>query len=793
MKTYQIEWGGKQLKIEIGKLAGLANGSALVQYGETSVLATAVMGKEPKKGMSYFPLSVDYKENWYAAGKISGSRWVKREGRPTDEAVLTGRIVDRSIRPLFDDSIRVDIQVVTSVLSFDAEVDGDIPAVIGAACALMISDIPWTGPLAAAVVGLKDGEWKLNPTLTERKENELNILVSGRNGRVVMIEADGQEVAEDQVIKGVNWAVEQLQPVLELLQTIQKEQGKAKKVMAAPEVDEEAVAKQAAVKQKVDAVAQARMSELFGIQSKQDRANKEAEVKAAVTAAVEADDAEMALEEFEKLFEAEFRSQILDKKVRVDGRALDEVRPLVVEIDIMPRTHGSALFQRGETQVLSLVTLGAPGDEQWIDQMELEGKKRFMHHYNFPGFSVGEITTRMGTSRRDIGHGMLAEKALEPVVPEKEKFPYTVRVVSEVLGSNGSSSQASACASSLAMMAAGVPISGLVAGIAMGLVSAGNGARYQVLTDIQGVEDHSGEMDFKVAGTRKGITAIQLDIKSGGITLDVVRDAVMGAGKARGKILDAMEAVIKEPRAEMSKFAPRIETLKIDQDKIRDLIGPGGKMINAIIDEFEVGIDIEDDGTVFVTADKAENMAKAVEKIKGVTRVIQEGEIIEGPVAQIMTDRNTGSEIGAIVSLGGAQDGMIHISAVTNGRIRKVSDILKPGDMVKVKVMEVDKERGRIGLSRKALLDPSVPDPLVKPGMLEEGFSGVGGGFGGGRGAPRGPRSAGGFGGGHGGPRGPRPAGGPGGFGGGQGGRPFNDRNRPADEGPVAPTGAVSI
>lgn len=790
MKTYQIEWGGKTLKIETGKLAGLANGSATVQYGETVVLATAVMGKEPKKGMSYFPLTVDYKETWYAAGKISGSRWVKREGRPTDEAVLTGRIVDRSIRPLFDDTMRVDIQVVTSVLSFDGEVDGDVPAVIGAACALMISDIPFAGPLAAVTVGLKDGEWNLNPTLTQRKQNDLNILVSGRNGRVVMIEADGREVGEDQVIKGVEWAVEHMQPVLDLLQQIQTENGKEKRTIKAPELDAEAVAKQTEVKQKVDAVAQARLSELFGITSKQERLNKEAEVKAAVTAAVAAEDAEAALDEFEKLYEAEFRSQILDKKVRVDGRALDEVRPLNMELDLLPRTHGSALFERGETQVLSLVTLGAPGDEQWIDQMELEGKKRFMHHYNFPGFSVGEITTRMGLSRRDIGHGALAEKALEPVVPEKDKFPYTIRVVSEVLGSNGSSSQASACASSMAMMAAGVPISGLVAGIAMGLVSADDGARYQVLTDIQGVEDHSGEMDFKVAGTRKGITAIQLDIKSGGITLDVVRDAVKGAGMARSKILDVMEAVIKEPRAEMSQFAPRIETLKIDQDKIRDLIGPGGKMINAIIDEFEVGIDIEDDGTVFVTSEKAENMAKAVEKIKGITRVIQEGEIIEGPVTQIMTDRNTGSEIGAIVSLGGAQDGMIHISAVTNGRIRKVSDVLKVGDVVTVKVMEVDKERGRIGLSRKALLDPSVPDPLVKPGMLmnpEEGFGG-GGGFRGPRGGGRpgqGGGRPGGFGGGQ--QRGPRPGGH-----GGQGGR-FNDRNRPSDEAPQAPTGPISI
>lgn len=789
MKTYQIEWGGKVLKVEIGKLAGLANGSALVQYGDTSVLATAVMGKEPRKGMAYFPLTVDYKENWYAAGKISGSRWVKREGRPTDEAVLTGRIVDRSIRPLFDDSMRVDIQVVTSVLSFDGEVDGDIPAVIGAACALMISDIPWTGPLAAVTVGLKDGEWNLNPTLPQRNENDLNILVSGRNGRVVMIEADGQEVGEDQVIKGVEWAVEQMQPVLDLLQKIQAENGKEKRAVKAPEVDAEAAAKQAEIKQKVDAVAQARMSELFGIKSKQERLNKESEVKAAVTAAVDPEDAEAALEEFEKLYETEFRSQILDKKVRVDGRSVDEVRPLQVEIDVLPRTHGSALFQRGETQVLSLVTLGAPGDEQWIDQMELEGKKRFMHHYNFPGFSVGEITTRMGLSRRDIGHGALAEKALEPVVPEKEKFPYTVRVVSEVLGSNGSSSQASACASSLAMMAAGVPVSGLVAGIAMGLVSANDGARYQVLTDIQGVEDHSGEMDFKVAGTRKGITAIQLDIKSGGITLNVVRDAVNGAKQARENILTEMEKVISEPRAQMSQYAPRIETLKIDQDKIRDLIGPGGKMINAIIDEFEVGIDIEDDGTVFVTSEKAENMEKALDKIKGVTRVIQEGEIIEGPITQIMTDRNTGSEIGAIVSLGGAQDGMIHISAVTNGRIRKVSDVLKVGDVVKVKVMEVDKERGRIGLSRKALLDPATPDPLVKPGMLmnpEEGFGG-GGGFRGPRGGGRpgqGGRS-GGFGGGQ---RGPRP----GGHGGPQGG-PFNDRNRPSDEAPQAPTGPISI
>lgn len=769
---YTLNWGGKELKIEIGKFANLANGAALVQYGETSVLVTAVMGKEPRKGLGYFPLTVDYKENWYAAGKISGSRWVKREGRPTDEAVLTGRIVDRSIRPLFDDSLRLDIQVVASVLSFDTEVDGDVPSVIGAACALMISDIPWSGPLAAMVVGLKDGQWIANPSLVQRAGNELNILVSGREGKVVMIEADGKEAQDDKIIEGVTYAVKEMQPVLDLLQQIQTDLGKTKRVVEKPVVEAEDLAKQAAVKAKATTAVQTRLSELFGIKSKTDRLAKEAEVKKALLDQfTDEDEQELAMEVFEHLYEQEFRRQILEKEVRVDGRALNEVRALAIEIDVLPRTHGSALFQRGETQVLSLITLGAPGDEQWIDQMELEGKKRFMHHYNFPGFSVGEITTRMGLSRRDIGHGALAEKALEPVVPAKDGFPYTVRAVSEVLGSNGSSSQGSACASSLAMMAAGVPISRHVAGIAMGLVTAADGKTYKVLTDIQGVEDHSGEMDFKVAGTRQGVTAIQLDIKSGGITLDVVRDAVTGAKQARATILDAMEKVIKEPRTELSKFAPRIETLKIDQDKIRDLIGPGGKMINAIIDEFEVGIDIEDDGTVFVTAEKAENMEKAVAKIKGVTRVIQEGEIIEGPVAQIMTDRNTGSEIGAIVSLGGAQDGMIHISAVTNGRIRKVSDILKVGDMVKVKVMGVDKERGRIELSRKALLDPSQPDPLVQPGMLMgagEGFGG--GGFGGGRG-PRGPRPGGR-------PFGPRP-GGP--------GRSFGGRA------PQGPTGPVSI
>lgn len=746
MKTYQIDWEGRPLKIETGRLAGLANASVLITYGETSVLVTTVMGKEPRKGMDYFPLTVDYNEKWYAAGKISGSRWVKREGRPTDEAILTGRIVDRSIRPLFDDRMRMDVQVVASVLSFDGEVDADVPAIIGAACTLMISDIPWAGPLAAVVMGLKDGQWTVNPTLQQRADNELNVLVSGRTGRVVMLEADGQEVAEDQVLTGIETALQHVQPVIDLLEQIQTELGKDKRKVEVESSDPSQEAQVAEVKEKVASVAQKRLGELFGIKSKQERLNKESEVKAAVLKAVDPEFSEQALAEFEHLYDAEFRRQILEQDMRVDGRALDEIRPLAVEIDILPRTHGSALFQRGETQVLSLVTLGAPGAEQWIDQMELEGKKRFMHHYNFPGFSVGEVSTRPGLSRRDIGHGALAEKALEPVIPEKEQFPYTVRVVSEVLGSNGSSSQASACASSLALMAAGVPIKSLVAGIAMGLVSENDCAQYKVLTDIQGVEDHAGDMDFKVAGTRTGVTAIQLDIKNHGISFEVVRDAVMGAETARSKILDAMEKVMHAPRTSLSKYAPRIETLKIDQDKIRDLIGPGGKMINAIIDEFEVGIDIEDDGTVFVTSETPDSMTKALEKIKGVTRVIREGEIIEGPVTQIMKDRNTGKEIGAIVNLGGAQDGMIHISAVTNGRIRNVSDVLKEGDLVKVKVMGVDKERGRIELSRKVMLDPGQPDPLVSPGMLmgpdedQGGFPGGRGGFSGGF---RGPRSGG--------------------------------------------------
>lgn len=743
-KTYSMEWGGKTLKIEMGKLAGLANASALVQYGESSVLVTAVMGGQ-RPGMSYFPLLVDYKENWYAAGKISGSRWVKREGRPTDEAVLTGRLIDRSIRPLFDDSIRIDVQVVATVLSFDMENDLDVPSVIGAACALMVSDIPWAGPLAAVNVGMKAGEWIVNPTNAQRLDNDYNVLVSGRLDKVVMIEADGKEVADEIVVEGIERAIKELRPVIELLQKIQTEIGKEKTVIAKPQPTAEEEAKRQEVTAKATAFVQSKLASLFGIRGKTERLHAENAVKAELFAQFEADDSGIASEVYEKLYEAEFRRQVLEKEVRVDGRGMDEVRPLAIEIDVLPRTHGSAIFQRGETQVLSLLTLGAPGDEQWIDQMKKEGKKRFMHHYNFPGFSVGEVTPNRGASRRDIGHGALAEKALEPVVPSREDFPYTVRIVSEVLGSNGSSSQASACASSLAMMAAGVPITAPVAGIAMGLVTAEDGKSYKVLTDIQGVEDHSGEMDFKVAGTRKGITAIQLDIKSAGISMSVVRDAITGARTAREKILDAMAQVIAEPRKELSTYAPRITTLKIDQDKIRDLIGPGGKMINSIIDEFGVSIDIEDDGTVLVTSEKAESMQQALDKIKGVTRVIAEGEILEGPIAQIMKDRNTGKEIGAIVSLGGSQDGMIHISAVCNGRIRNVSDVLHEGDIVKVKVMGVDKERGRIELSRKALLDPSQPDPLCPPEKfmsadeMPEGRGGFRGGNSSGfRGAPRG-------------------------------------------------------
>lgn len=706
-KIYDQEWGGRKLIIETGCLAPLTNGSVKVQYGDTVVLATAVISKNERAGIDYFPLMVDYKENLYAAGKISGSRFMKREGRPTDEAILTGRLVDRSLRPLFDENLRRDVQVVLNVFSLDENNDPDVPSLIAASAALMISDIPWNGPLAGASVALVEDKLILNPTYAEKEAALFEILVANTGKEIVMIEAEGKEAKEDQTFAAVKFALENTQPVIDLLLKIQAELGKTKQAIPETVLSPEALALQ----EKVNAYCQEHINELFGITDKNLRQNTEAAFQEALKKLIpegQEDLAGIVTKTFNKAYTKAFRDLALVGGKRVDNRAFDEIRPLGAEIDLLPRTHGSALFQRGETQVLSVVTLGAPGMEQVMDQMEISGTKRYMHHYNFLAFSVGEVSPLRSPGRREIGHGALAEKALEKMIPEKEVFPYTVRVVSEVLASNGSSSQASICGSTLSLMAAGVPIKAPVAGIAIGLVTSEDKSTHRILTDIQGIEDHEGDMDFKIAGTKDGITAIQLDIKLGGISLQVVEEALAAGLKARLQILDLIHGVIAEPRKELSPLAPRIEKMQIDPDKIREVIGPGGKVINEIIAATGAAIDIEDDGTIYITSADAEKLKETIEWIKGIVKEVTVGEIYEGPITQIIKDRNNpNKEIGAIVELTKNQDGMIHISEVAPERINKVSDVLKVGDIVKVKVMGVDKEKGRIELSRKVLLPAS--------------------------------------------------------------------------------------
>lgn len=734
-----MEWGGRPLILETGKLALFANGAVKVQYGDTVVLATITMSDNIRDGIDYFPLMVDYQENLYSAGKIKGSRFIKREGRPSDDAVLNARITDRSLRPLFDERIRNDIQVVLNVLSVDQLNDPSYVALIAASAAAALSDIPWDGPIAGLTVACVNGEYILNPTPEQREAAELYVLMSVKQDQIVMIEAEGKEATEDAALKAFEFGLQHGQSVVELITRMRKEIGAEKIQPTRAEHTEEEQQMHDAVEMKAKEFLGSAIEPLFGIRAKQERLDKEEEVRAELLGLFETEaEKEQAAKVFHEYYENAFRTLMLEKELRVDGRGLDEVRPIHCEVDVLPRTHGSALFQRGETQVLSVVTLGAPGDAQIIDGIEPEYKKRYMHHYNFPPFSVGEVKPMRGPSRRDIGHGMLAEKALETMIPAKETFPYTIRVVSEVLMSNGSSSQASACGSSLALMAAGVPLAQPVAGIAMGLVMTEDRSQYKILTDIQGIEDHSGDMDFKIAGTQNGVTAMQLDIKLGGITLDICRDTLAGARTARVKILEQMAKAIAHARTTLSPFAPRIETLKVDPEKIGEIIGPGGKVINKIIDETGVEIDIEDDGTVFITAVDSSGMHRAKEWILEIVREVEVGEVYEGTVTQIVKDRNSGKEIGAIVDLGGGKDGMIHISQVCHKRIAHISGGLNVGDTVKVKVMEIDKEKGRISLSRKELIERGTADTVCDalPEDTNGGFGGggfSGGGAGGGR------------------------------------------------------------
>ncbi len=699
---FSMEYGGKTLTIETGKMAQAANGSCLVQYGNTVVLATAVLAKDKRPGLGFFPLMVEFEEKLYAAGRIKGSRFIKREGRPTDEAVLNARFIDRAIRPLFDKRIEHDVQVIVSVLAFDGENDADVPGLIAASCALHMSDIPWNGPIAAARVNEINGELIINGTYEQRGISQFDIDVAGTPEKIVMIEAGANQVDEEMVLKAFDFGSKALGPVIKLIEEVRAKVGKEKKDLFTPATEAEKLghAKREAVKEMALTFLEPVIRELFfgaPKASKTERAVARDEVKHRLSEYLVAQGVESAEVGYANslvygAIEAVITKMILDEGKRVDGRALNEIRPLSSEVATLPCVHGSALFMRGETQVLSICTLGAPGDKQTLDGMELTGEKRFMHHYNFPPFSVGEAKPLRGASRRDIGHGALAEKALNFMIPEKEIFPYSIRVVSEVLGSNGSSSMGSTCGTTLALMDAGVPIVAPVAGIAMGLAS--DGKRSVVITDLQDLEDGEGGMDFKITGTTKGITAIQMDTKTEGLTSDILVEAVRGAKTARLQVLDVMLAALAAPRKELSPNAPRILQLKINPEKIREVIGPGGKMINEIIAKTGVSsIDIEQDGLVMITALDGPSGEAALKWVTDLTREVQAGELFDGEVVRLM-------EFGAFVQILPGKDGLVHISELAPWRVDKVTDIVKVGDKVKVKVIEID-DKGRTNLSMK--------------------------------------------------------------------------------------------
>ncbi|MDP3771096.1 MAG: polyribonucleotide nucleotidyltransferase [bacterium] len=703
-RHFEIEWGGRTLSIDIAKYAGQANGSCVLQYGDTVVLVTAVLSASAREGISYFPLMVDYEERLYAAGKIKGSRFIKREGRPTDEAILSGRLIDRAIRPFFPDGIRNDVQVVCTTMSWDQENDPDVLGLVGASIALSVSEIPWDGPIAGIRVGRiasTDGtrhEWVINPTYAAREKGELDLIVAGDGERIIMLEAGGTQVSEDAFVDAAAFGLKHLRPIVQLIREIQSTCGAKKWVPTPPALTED----DQAIEKRVREFLRTRIHDGLRAGTR----NRKRERKAFVGELLLALDAFLTAEQVGKdkrkrltdlvdpLVEEGTVQLILEDNRRVDGRRLDEVRPLEVAVGVLPRTHGSGYFCRGETHVMSTVTLGSPSKEQILDSMEFaDAKKRYMHHYNFPAFSVGETGPNRGPGRREIGHGALAERALETVIPSKESFPYTIRVVSETLSSNGSSSMASTCGSTLALMDAGVPIAAPIAGLAMGIASDASG-RWKIITDIQDFEDGKGGMDFKIAGSRTGITAVQMDTKTKGLTMEMVRATVDQARAARLVILDAMAAVIRESRAELSKYAPRVQTIQISPDRIRDVIGPGGKIINEIIAKTGAEIDIEQSGLIFITSVSKDGMDRAVDWIRQLTREVKAGEIFRGRVTRLLN-------FGAFVEILPKQEGLVHISELAPYHVAEVSDIVKIGDEVPVMVKEID-DLGRINLSLKA-------------------------------------------------------------------------------------------
>jgi polyribonucleotide nucleotidyltransferase len=689
-QVFSTEISGQTFTVEIGELAKQANGACLIQYGDTSVLSTVTGSKEPKD-LPFFPLTVNYEERLYAVGKIPGG-FIKREGRPSEKAILASRLIDRPIRPLFPDGFRNDVQVISMVMSVDQDYSSEIAAMIGSSIALSISDIPFHGPIAGVVVGRVDGEFVINPTKAQQEKSDIDLTVAGTKDAINMVEAGAQEVPEDIMLEAIMFGHEEIKRLVAFQEEIAAAVGKEKMEVKLFDLDKE-------LTEDVKNRCYDQLKAAIEVHEKKAREAAISEVKNEIVTFYEEQETDEATIKqvkgiLDKLVKEEVRRAITKDKIRPDGRGVDEIRPLSSRIGVLPRTHGSALFTRGQTQALSVCTLGALGDVQILDGLDTEETKRFMHHYNFPHFSVGETGPIRGPGRREIGHGALGERALEKVIPDEKDFPYTIRLVSEILESNGSTSQASICASTMAMMAAGVPIKAPVAGIAMGLVASGDD--YTILTDIQGMEDALGDMDFKVAGTEKGVTALQMDIKIEGLSREILEEALTQARKGRLEILGHMMSTISEPKEELSAYAPKILTMTINPDKIRDVIGPSGKQINKIIEETGVKIDIEQDGTVFISSTESVKNEQAKQIISDIVREVEVGEVYDGTVKRI-------EKFGAFVELFKGKDGLVHISELAEERVGKVEDVVKIGDKLKVKVKEIDRQ-GRVNLSHKQLL-----------------------------------------------------------------------------------------
>lgn len=689
MHSYSIELGGRTLTMEIGKIAKQANGAVLVRYGDTAVVVAATGTKTPREGVDFFPLTVDFEEKMYAVGKIPGG-FIKREGRPAETAILTSRLIDRPIRPMFPEGYHNDVQIVATAVSVDPDNAPDIPAMIGASCALSISDIPFEGPIAGVRVGMIDGQYIINPTIEQAKVSRLNLAVAGTKDAILMVEAGAKEISEDEMLDAIWFGHEEIKKLVEWQEKIMAEVGKPKMEVPVYEPPAELAAE-------IEAYGAEQLKAALMDANKLEREENVARIKAEIADAFMEkypDNAKDVAYITQKLVKKIVRRTISVDKIRPDGRALDEVRHVTCEVGLLARPHGSALFTRGQTQILNVLALAPLSEAQTLDGLGVELTKRYIHHYNFPPYSVGETKPLRSPGRREIGHGALAERALLPVIPSEEEFPYAIRLVSETLESNGSSSMGSVCASTLSLMDAGVPIKAPVAGVAMGLVK--DGDYFTILTDIQGLEDALGDMDFKVAGTKNGITAIQMDIKIDGINKEIFKQALAQAKRGREHIMGIMLDCISEPRKELSKYAPKITTIHVDPEKISKIIGPGGKTIKKIVEETGAKIDIEEDGHVYIAAVNSEEAAKAIDMINGITAEAEVGKVYTGKVTRLMA-------FGAFVEILPGKEGLVHISQLSTERVNKVEDVVSVGDEIVVKVTEID-QKGRINLSRKAVL-----------------------------------------------------------------------------------------